>query len=66
MESDLNKMFEDLEKSFHNEFSDLFYHVYVSQVKISLYILIRKKREKLYVEKRQELFDKVRTISENI
>ena len=33
MESDLDKMFEDLKKSFHNEISGLFYHVRISQVK---------------------------------
>ena len=66
MESDLDKMFEDFEKNFHNEFSGLFYYVKVSQVKNSFYILIWKKRGKLFGEKRQELFDKVRTISENI
>ena len=66
MESDLDKMFEDFEKSFHNEFSGLFYHVKVSQVKSSFYVLIKKKREMLFGEKRQQLFDKVRDISENI
>ena len=47
MESYLNKMFEDLEKSFHDEFSGLFYHVHVSQVINSFDVLIRKKRGEL-------------------
>ena len=50
MESDLDKMFGDLEKSFHDEFSGLFFHVKVSQVKNSFYVLIRKKRGKIFGE----------------
>ena len=52
MESDLDKTLEDLKKSFHNEFSDLFYHVKVSQVKNSFYVLIRKKQGKFSGQKK--------------
>ena len=65
MKSDLDKMFKDLEESFHNEFSGLSYHVKVFQVKNSFYILKRKKRGKFFGEKkgkncliRSELFQK--------
>ena len=67
MKSDLDKMFKDLEKSVHNELSDPFYHVKVSQVKNYFYVLIRKKRGKVFGEKvkkgkncliRSELFQK--------
>lgn len=46
MENALDSMFEDLQSSLSDEFSNLLYHVKVSQVKKSFYVLIRKKEEK--------------------
>ena len=59
-------MLDDLKHSFSNLFSGLFYFVKVTQVKESIYVLIRKKHRKILVEKRQELFEQVKIISEDI
>ena len=63
---DLDNMFEDLKNSFSIQFSSLFYHVKKSQLKNSFYVLIRKKRGKVLGDKRKQLFDHLKDISENI
>ena len=47
IEKDLDVMFEELQNSFSIQFSGLFYHVKVTQVKDSFYVLIRKKYGKV-------------------
>ena len=59
-------MFDDLKHSFLNLFSDLFYFVKVTQVKKSIYVLIRTKRGKILGGKKKDLFERVKKISANI
>ena len=59
-------MFDDLKHSFLNPFSDLSYFVKVTQVKKSIYVLIRTKRGEILGGKKQDLFERVKNISENI
>ena len=66
IEKDLNDMFDDLKDSFSNLFSGLLCFVKATQVKKSIYVLIRKKRGKILGDKRQELFEQVKNISEDI
>ena len=66
IEKDLNDMFDDLKDSFSNLFSGLICFVKATQVKKSIYVLIRKKRGKILGDKRQELFEQVKNISEDI
>ena len=62
----VDDMFDDLGNNFSDLFSSLLYFVKVSQVKKLIYILIRKKRGKILGDKRQELFEQVKNISEGI
>ena len=59
-------MFDNLKHSFLNLFSDLFYFVKVTQVKKSIDVLIRTKRGQILGGKKQDLFERVKKISENI
>ena len=56
-------MFEDLQKSIFEEF---LYYVRVSQVKRSFFVLIRKKRGKIFGSRRDEMFRTVQNIAESI
>ena len=49
MESALDKMFEDLQKSIREEFFDLLYYVRVSQVKVCWLICWSEKKEIKYL-----------------
>ena len=66
MENALDSMFEDLQSSLSDEFSNLLCHVKVSQVKKIFLCIDKKKRGKVLGDKRKELFDRVKIISENI
>ena len=59
-------MFEELQNSFSIQFSGLFYHVKVAQVKDSFYVLIRKKYGKVLGDKRKQMFDQVKDTSGNL
>ena len=50
-------MFEDLKNSFLIQFPSSFYHVRVSQVKDSLYVLIRNKHGKVLGNERKKFLD---------
>lgn len=54
---DLDNMFEDLKNSFLIQFPSSFYHVRVSQVKDSLYVLIRNKHGKVLGNERKKFLD---------
>ena len=54
---DLDNMFEDLKNSFLIQFLSSFYHVRVSQVKDSLYVLIRNKHGKVLGNERKKFLD---------
>ena len=56
IEKDLD-MFDDLKNSFSYLFFSLLYFVKTTQVKKSIFVLIRKKLGKVLGDKRQELFE---------
>ena len=59
-------MFDDFQLSLSREFPSYLYHVKVSEVRKSFYILIRKKRGKILGDSRKELFENVKNITENV
>ena len=66
IEKDPDNMFEDLQNSFSIQFSNLFYNMQVSQVKDSFYVLFRIKQWKVSGDKRKQMFDHIKDVSENI
>lgn len=66
MESALDKMFEDIHRSISKQFSDLLYYTGVSQVKGSFFILIRKKRGKVFSSGRNKMFKIIKQNVQNI
>ena len=66
MEFSLDRMFDDLQLSLSREFPSYLYHVKVSEVRKSFYILIRKKRGSILGESRKELFENVKNIAGNV
>ena len=66
MECSLERMFDDLQLSLSREFPGYLYHVKVSEVRKSFYVLIRKKRGEILGDSREELFENVKNITENV
>ena len=66
MESALDKMFEDIHRSISKQFSDLLYYTGVSQVKGFFFILIRKKRGKVFSSRRNKMFKIIKQNVQNI
>ena len=64
MENLLDSLFDKLEQTFKNKFSD--YIVKVSEMKRLFYVLIRKPRGKILNKNLVDMFDSVKSLSEKI
>lgn len=64
MQSSFDRMFDDLQFSSSRGFPGYLYHVKVSEVGNSFYVLIRKKRAKILGDSRKKLFENIKNITQ--